>query len=322
MTSDAVAPDPALSTSGGPTVFRTRPVVAGFAILGVAVLLVQVWGYGAWSLSAPLEPIRSGVPVPDNIRSSVRLAELTSVIGATVWIGFVGFDWWRRRALTWPLLWTVAWACVFWQEPLVNVRNHTFSFNREFQNLGDWTTHLPFVPDSYSPLPEALVLEGLVFLYLLPLLAHAVAAYTRLLRRLLPFASVIPALVLAYLSVVGFDIAFELQGVHQGLLRYVELGGPAIGGGSPEQWPLFEGFAIGAAWAFPGILTFLLRDHWRIQSARPTWWTGKRASSVTLLAAIGAANLVFGLYNATYIAVMDGTVSHQPGWLAPVRSGE
>lgn len=322
MSSDAVTAVPPLPPPGEPALFRVRPVVAGLAALGVAVLLVQVWGYGAWLLSAPLEPIRSGVPVPDEISSRVRIAELTSVIGATAWIGFVGFDWWRRRAMTWPLLWTVAWACVFWQEPLVNVRNHTFSFNREFQNLGDWTTHLPFVPDSYSPLPEALVLEGLVFLYLLPLLAIAVAAYARLLRRVLPFASVIPSVVIAYLSVVGFDVAFELQGVHQGLLRYVELGGPAINAGEPGQWPLFEAFAIGAAWAFPGLLTFLLRDHWQVQTKAPIWWTGRRGRSITLLAAIGVTNLVFGLYNTTYIAVMDGTVSEQPDWLAPSAAAD
>lgn len=244
------------------------------------------------------------------------MAELTSIIGAVAWLWYVGRDWWRRRTLTWPLMWTVAWACVFWQEPLVNVRTHTFSFNREFVNLGDWTSHLPFVPGTIPPLPEALVLEGLVFLYLLPLVAVGVAAYLRLLRRVLPTTNVVALIVTAYLTVVAFDLAFELQGIHQGLLRYVEIGGPAIGGGTPEQWPLFEGFSIGAAWAFPGILTFLLREHWKVQVHRPQWWPGRRPTAVTLLAAIGAANLVFGVYNAAYVAEMKGTISHQPAWMS------
>ena len=297
---------------------RLRALVAGLALLGAVVIAIQAWGFGAWLLTGNPEPIRTQSPVPADVTSAVRMAELTSIVGATAWLAFVIQGLWRRRGLTWPALWTVAWACVFWQEPLINVRNHTFSFNKEFYNLGDWTPHLPFVPSSYSPMPEALVLEGLVFLYLLPLLAIAVAAYARMLRRLLPCTSVVPTVVLAYLSVVGFDLAFELQGIHRGLLRYVELGGPALNAGSPEQWPIFEGFAIGAAWAFPGILTFLLRDHWRIQRERPSWWTGSHVTGVTMLAAVGATNLVFGLYNAAYIAVMDGTISHQPEWLAPV----
>lgn len=295
-----------------------RKAVAALAICGVVVVVVQLWGYASWLMTAPLEPIRSGVTVPDDVSRSVRIAELTSLVGAAVWLSFVAFGRWRQGGMTWPLLWTIAWACVFWQEPLVNARTHTFSFNKDFHNLGDWTTHLPFVPDSYSPLPEALVLEGLVFVYLLPLLAVAVAAYLRLLRRVFPSLSVVVLVLVAYVSVVAFDVAFELQGIHQELLRYVEIGGPAIDSGQAEQYPLFEGFAIGAAWAFPGILTFLLRDHWKVQSAVPRWWHGRHATPITVMAAIGAVNIVFGLYNATYIAVMNGTVADQPAWLDPV----
>ncbi len=298
---------------------RTRALVGGLAIFGAVVVAVQAWGYGSWLLTGDPAPISSPSPVPAEIRAAVRMAELTSVAGATVWLVYVVWAWRRAGNLTWPALWTIAWACTFWQEPLVNARNHTFSFNKAFHNLGDWTTHLPFVPASYSPLPEALVLEGLVFVYLLPLLAIAVAAYARVVRRLLPFRSVVPTVLVAYVSVVVFDLAFELQGIHQSLLRYVEVGGPVLNAGQPEQWPILEGLGISVAWAFPGILTFLLRDHWRVQDARPSWWTGSwRPTPVTILAAIGATNLVFGLYNATYIAVMDGTISHQPAWLAPI----
>ncbi len=294
---------------------RARAVVTCCAVVGVAVTAVQAWAYGDWLLTSPREPIRSSVSVPSDVTRSVRTAELTSIIGAILWLGYVGWDWRRRRTLTWPLLWTVAWACVFWQEPLVNVRTHTFSFNKEFHNLGDWTTSIPFVPDSYSPLPEALVLEGLVFVYLLPLLAVVVPAYLRFLRRRLRIQNTVVLVAIGYLTVVAFDLVFELQGVHQGLLRYVELGGPAISAGEPEQWPWFEGFAIGAAWAFPGIATFLIRDRKKPQPQGPRWWSGRRAIPVTMLAAIGATNLGFGVYNAAYVVVMNGTVSQQPAWL-------
>lgn len=275
-------------------------------IIGVLALAVQLWGYGAWVSSTP-HAVQPTVATPPHVTDHVHLAELTSVIGAACWLWYVAWSTWRRRGLTWPLLWTLAWTLAYWQEPLVNLRHHTFSFNRAFYNLGDWTSHLPFVHGSPSPLPEALILEGLVFVYLLPLLAMVVAGYLRLLRRLLPFRSVLPAIAIAYLSVVVFDAAFELQGISQGLLRYVEIGGPALNSGSSHQWPLLEGLMIGAAWAFPGIAMFLLRDHWRFPRTGPQ--LAERSTTATVLAAVGAVNLVFGIYNAVYILTMHGTVA-------------
>jgi len=295
---------------------RARTAVVVCTGIGLAVLALQMWAYGAWGLSSP-GPVRSPGSVPSNVLHRLRVAELTSVLGAAGWLAYVGWDWIQQRRLTWPLLWTIAWASVFWQEPLVNVRNHTFSFNSEFHNLGDWTTHIPFVPGTYTPLPEALVLEGLVFLYLLPLLAISVAALLRVLRRTMPTAPVALLILIVYLCVVGFDIAFELQGVHQGLLRYVEVGGPTLNAGTPDQWPILEGFLIGAAWTIPGVVTFLLRDEWALQLDGPVWWSGTRAKAVTVLAAIGGLNLAFGAYNAAYVVVMDGTTAHEPAWVAP-----
>ena len=92
---------------------RARVTVGILALLGAALLAVQLRAYGAWLLASPLAPVRPAVPVPSDVRSNVRVAELTSIIGAIVWLGYVGRDWWQRRTLTWPLLWTVAWACVF-----------------------------------------------------------------------------------------------------------------------------------------------------------------------------------------------------------------
>lgn len=292
----------------------SRSWVTWLAIGGLAIVALQVWGYGAWLLTSSLTPLHSSAPQTNAVLDRVRLAELTSIAGAMLWLIYVAWDWSRRRSLTWPLLWTIAWACAFWQEPLVNVTHRTFAFNPAFHNLGDWTRHLPFVPSSYTPLPEALILEGLVFLYLLPLLAIGVTALLRLLRRILPGTPIAVLVVIAYLAVVAFDIAFELQGVHQGLLRYPEVGGPAISGGSPHQWPILEGFGLGAAWAFPGILTFLITERRPADHDLPRWWRGGHRDLMTTLAAIGAVNLAFGIYNALYVSVMHGTAAHGRLW--------
>jgi len=284
---------------------RSQILVAALAVVGVLAVAVQLWAYAAWLLSPDFATITSPAPAPDAIRAGVVRAQLVSVAGTVLWLGYVVWDWRRRRRLTWPVLWTVAWALVFWQEPLVNVRTRTFSFNKEFANWGDWTAHLPFVRDT-SPLPEAILLEGLVFVYLLPLVAMATAGLMRFLRRRLRLPN--PVLVLvAWLAVGLFDMLFEGQGIAGGLLAYPEVGGPALDQGQPTQWPIYEGFAIGLAWALPGMVTHFLRERELTPSRRP--------ALVTVLAAVGLVNLAFGLYNAGYALIMHGTVAQMPPWL-------
>jgi hypothetical protein len=294
---------------------RHEIAVAALAVAGAVVVAVQVWGFTAWLLSPDFATITSPTRAPDAISAGVTRAQLVSVVGTVLWLGYVAWDWWRRRRLTWPLLWTVAWTLVFWQEPLVNVRTRTFSFNKEFANWGDWTTHLPFVRDS-SPLPEAVLLEGLVFVYLLPLVAMATAALMRVLHRYLRLPS--PVLVLVAWFAVGlFDMLFERQGIAGGLLAYPEVGGPALDPGQPNQWPIYEGLAIGLAWALPGMVMYFRRyptDRDK-RELTPSWWRGSHAWLVTVLAAVGLVNVVFGFYNAGYALIMHGTVAELPPWI-------
>jgi len=310
-------PTPSTQLDGAPARSdwsKSQILVAFLAGVGVVVVAVQVWGYTTWLLSPDFATLASPKPPPESISAGVTRAQWVSAVGVFLWLAYVVWDWSRRRGLTWPVLWTVAWTLVFWQEPLVNVRNHTFSFNKEFINRGDWTTHLPFVQSS-SALPEAILLEGPVFVYLLPLVAVGTAALMRALRRYLRISGLV--VLVAWFAVGLFDMVFERLGIAGGLLAYVQLGGPAVDKGEPSQWPIYEGFAIGLAWALPGMVMFFRRD--AVDPANrertPRWWHGRRPALVTLLAAVGLVNLVFGLYNAGYVLIMSGTVAKMPPWL-------
>ena len=300
-----------------------QPAVAlGLAVIGAVIIVVQACGYLSWLFSSDFAAIRSPVAVPEDIKAIAHQAELSSIIGASLWLCFVAWGWSRKRTLTWPLLWTIAWALTFWQEPMVNVRHHTFSWNKALFNRGDWTTHLPFVPDSYSPMPEALILEGLVFLYLLPLFAMVIAALMKAMQRYLHITNKVMLVLLAWAAMGLADMKFEFGGIAKGLLAYVEIGGPALNAGSVTQWPIYEGVGVGLAWALPGMIMFFRRDvamaaH---NEVFPRWWQGRYAIPATLLAAVGLVNIIFGIYNAGYVMIMDGTVaSLLPPWLAPVR---
>jgi hypothetical protein len=296
-----------------PVLAGSRIVVAALAAVGAVAVLVQVWGYASWLRSPEFAAIASPASPPASVGTGVIRAQWFLGIGVVLWLAYVLWDWLRRRALTWPLLWTVAWALVFWQEPLVNVRDRTFSFNKEFVNRGDWTTHLPFVQHT-SPLPEALLLEGPVFVCMLPLVAVGTAALMRVLRRYLRIPAVV--VLVTWLAVGLFDMVFERMGIAGGLLAYDQLGGPAVHAGQPDQWPIYEGIAIGLAWALPGMVMFFRR--YAPSSNRelsPDWWHGRGGALVTVLAAVGLVNLVFGLYNVGYALVMSGTFATMPPWL-------
>jgi hypothetical protein len=289
-------------------------LVACLAVVGVVAVGVQVWGYTAWLLSPGFATIASPASPPKSVGASVIQAQWISVAAVVLWLAYVVWDWRRRRGLTWPVLWTVAWALVLWQEPLVNVRDRTFSFNKEFVNRGDWTTYLPFVPHAF-PLPEALLLEGPVFVYLLPLVAVGTAALMRVGHRYLRISGLV--VLVAWLAVGLFDMLFERAGIAEGLLAYPQLGGPAIDRGQPSQWPVCEGIAIGLVWALPGMVMFF-RRYARDPARRelvPRWWHGRNSAPVTLLAAVGLVNLAFGLYNAGYALIMSGTVATMQPWL-------
>jgi hypothetical protein len=139
----------------------------------------------------------------------------------------------------------------------------------------------------------------------------------RALRRYARITSPLALVLAAWLAVGLFDLAFERQGISGGLLAYVELGGPALDKGEPTQWPIYEGLGIGLAWAVPGIVMFFRRDapDPGKREITPRWWHGRRASLITVLAAVGLVNLVFAIYNAGYLAIMDGTVAEMPAWL-------
>jgi hypothetical protein len=292
----------------------SRILVACLAVVGAIAVVVQIWGYVAWLLAPDFAPIAAPAAPPKSVATGIVQAQWALCIGVVLWLGYVVWDWLRRRELTWPVLWTVAWTLVFWQEPLVNVRDRTFSFNKGFVNRGDWTAHLPFIQHT-SPLPESLLLEGPVFVCMLPLVAIGTAALMRLLRRYLRVSAVV--VVVTWLVVGLFDMLFERMGIGGGLLAYDQLGGPAMDAGEPDQWPLYEGFAIGLAWALPGMVMFFRRyaPEPANRELAPDWWPGRRSALLTLLAAVGLVNLVFGLYNAGYALVMSGTVATIPPWL-------
>ena len=75
-------------------------VALGLAVIGAVIIVVQVCGYLSWLFSSDFAAIRSPVAVPEDIKAIVHQAELSSIIGASLWLCFVAWGWSRKRTLT------------------------------------------------------------------------------------------------------------------------------------------------------------------------------------------------------------------------------
>jgi hypothetical protein len=295
-----------------------RRVALALAAVGTGFVVFQLWGYLAWLTSDDFVFTRSPEPVPSAIRANVERAQWILVIGAVAWTAFLIVHTVRRKTLTWPLLLTLTWALVYWQDPLVNFADHDFSYNAQFVDRGDWMASLPLLPDPHAGLPQPLLLESLVFYCMLPTVAFLAYGVMRAARDRLGVRSALALGALGWLVTFLVETGFENSGIRQGVLAWVHVNESlAVNAGTPNQWPVYEGVLLGLVWAIPGMLMFFRGRHRftaldpGIESFRPL-----ASTAITILSLVGFLNLVFLAYNVALMLLAGDTTFAIPGWFS------
>jgi hypothetical protein len=283
------------------------------AVIGALFVAYQAWGYVGW-LFADIPVKRNGDGVPEDVRRSVMRGEVLMVIGALVWISYVTVSTWKRGWPTWPLILSLSWALVYWQESLVNLSEKRFSYNAYFLSRGDWIPNLPLSGADKPMLDQPLLLEALVFLWLIPAVGVAIAW---LLGRVSRWTTSAPILIFVGCLVAAlFETTFEFSGVSQQLLVWNLVPEQlSLRGGTARQWPMTE-FPLGFVWAVPGIL-WHFRDRWNaLNWLDPT--RGPRtvqAVLVRILALTAIVNIAFLAYNLTLALMPATTTADFSTWL-------
>jgi Spirocyclase AveC-like len=298
---------------------RHRRLLNALAVVGGLVLVYQLWGFVSWALSEDYASRPDVAGVPDSVRDAVVLGNWLMQGIAALWLIYLVYDLLRRRTVTWPLLITAAWTATIWQESMANIRDERYAWNSVYLDRGDWIPHLPF-NGSEGTLSMPLSMEPFFFFGALSVLAFAVAALMRLARR----AGVRSPWALAaigYVAVVLLDFFFEQRALSSQTISYPNvLGALSLRAGQQDQWPLLEGVFISLSWAAPGIALYFLRDAKPSMATvtPPRWRPGRLGGWLTVLAGIGALNIVFLAYNLiVFVLVPVDTSSVQPEWLRP-----
>jgi hypothetical protein len=290
------------------------------AVIGAAFAVFQVYGYVAWALDGGGAQFEVDQTVPADGRLGVRLGQTLMPAVMVAWLAYVGTGVVRLRALTWPALVTAAWALTYWQESLANVTGARFAYNSAFVDRGDWTFFLPVLPVPGPGLPQPLGMEPFVFLGLFPALSFLSLALIRGFRKITKDLPVWVPILAAYVVILTLELLIEFRSISQGVHAYPEVfGAMSIRDGQPDQFPLYENWLLGLMWFLPGLAVFLLRDRAAVPPATPPRWRpGGLGTVLTVLAAAGALNVAFLIYNLIAFVWLPGdTVAPMPAWLQP-----
>jgi Spirocyclase AveC-like len=296
-----------------------RSLTFPLAMLGAILLLYQIWGYVGWMLSSDFAPSPTGIdPISPSTLSNVLTAERNQVVMATVWTAWLVIELLRRRELSWPLMLSIAWATVYWQDPFVNLIDHNFSYNKFYFNRGDWASHLPFMPVSGPVLPQPLLMESLAFWWLLPAFAIFTYFTMRCAERFFRVRSRIGLLAIGWGALYLIDFLLESSAIRNQTMAWNRVDSAmALHAGTPAQWPIYEGVLVSMVWAAPGVIYFFRGSNRfsRLDEGVEAIRSPFLRVATQLLAISGAYNLLFLLNNLGLILLSGSTTASFPSWL-------
>jgi hypothetical protein len=284
------------------------------ALAGAGFILFQLYGYIRWLLAdIPLH--RSSIAVPDTLATSVEGAERAIFGLAVLWLMLLVVISLRRRRLSWPVMQTIAWSSVYWQESLVNAKVHSFSYNAHFLNRGDWMPFLPALAPATTLLDQPLMMEASVFFWMIPLVGLAAAALLKQLSRWIK--SPLLLILIGVASVTAFETGFEFSGIRQGMLAWNRVPQSlALWPGTPRQWPLLE-LLLGMLWSLPAIAWHFRSRPWLAWLDPDQEPRGLRADAARALALCAVINSLFLAYNLVLIWPSAEATADFPAWLSP-----
>lgn len=312
----AVAPEEVVLTS------RLRPIHY-WSALGAVFVLVQIYVFGSWIFSDDIYRQPTGAdPVPTSVKAFVWMGQATCALGA---VAVVVYLWWRSRRegkLAWDVLLAIAFASVYWQDPILNFARPKFLYNSYLINFGSWTSHIPgWLSPHASNLPEPILMIGPMYAWLFVLFGIFFCAMARQVRRIRPNIGKVGIFLIGVLAFAIFDLVMEFICVRTQIFAYSGvIRSLSMFPGQIYQFPLYEAFIGGVNASIVGMVRLNRDDRGRssVERGIDELQVGARAKTpLRILAFVGLANTMFVVMNIIYIAISFyvDDMPHYPSYL-------
>ncbi len=303
-----------------------------WAFLGGALVLLELYVYGAWIARGEATPTRTGLdPVPTATKTAAIVLQTVLVVGAIAILVWVVRKCLRERRLVFDAVLLIAWAGLFWQDPLINWVRPLFFYNSYLANLGVWVLNIPgWNSPNANFLPEPLLLIGCFYLAFGMFMTIVTCNVIRLAKRRWPSFGIVRLIAVAFVFMFVCDFIAELIFVRTELYAYPgAIRALSLWGGERFQFPLYEPFFVAPVLTAMGAVRYMRDDRGRtvvdrgIDNLRVS---SRRKTGLRILAFIGFVNFVSLLTYAVPMNIIgfhiDETPAGYPTYLRNDLCGE
>ena len=250
-----------------PTRIATKPAkpVIYWAAFGVVIMAVIAVTVGQWLFSPGFTPAPTGAdPIPSGIQSWITALEVTSfsAVIAILWLSLIK-PWIKTGSISWDGIFIIALFTLYYQDPIDNYFNFTFTYNAHFHNMSSWA---PFIPGWESPraenFAEPYLLMGSMFIWLFFIISVVACWLLNKFKTWLPNLSIIGHIGIIFLIVGTLDFLMESLFTHTQIFAYVAVYSPlSFWTGTPEQFPLYESTGIAMVGTGCALVRYFRDDH-------------------------------------------------------------
>lgn len=296
---------------------HSSPPVKWWAAVGGLVLAVMVAVLTRWVTSPLFQAVPVGPsPVPTYMKVAIVFFQFTCIPVALLLLYFLVVKPWRRDGrLSVDGALTIAFATLWFQDPLSAYSGHWFTYNSWAVNYGSWVNSLPFAVGKAAPgamvVEPILIIPG-VYVWVFVLTMFLGSWVMRTARNRWPQLGPVSLSAICLAVMCVFDVIFE------GVI-FMPLGVWEYPGGhfnifadTYHQFPLTEVVTVGPLFASVAILRFFKNDRGETLADRgleSLKVSDRRKSLLRALAMIGAVQfLMLICYNIpnTWSATRSG----------------
>jgi Spirocyclase AveC-like len=225
-----------------------KPVL-WWATFGTVVLVVMVVTVGQWMLSSEFRPAPTGSDaMPAGMQAWINALEIFFTSGMLImWWVFLIKPWIKAGHITWDGLFLLACTSIWYQDPIDNYFNFTFTYNAHFHNMSSWSN---FIPGWQSPraenFAEPYFFMGSFFMWVFFGISIIGCWLLNKLKLWLPNLSSFVHIIIACGIFCALDFLMESLFTHTGIFAYVAVYSPlSFWAGTAQQFPLYESTGIG-----------------------------------------------------------------------------